>query len=81
MLQLAPFLQQVVNMVTRRRSMSLPEIEAELELASLEAERLVNALLEKGLVEACQVDRETHYKTRFAPRRKRVRSVDIWDAL
>jgi DNA-binding MarR family transcriptional regulator len=81
LLDLSPELRRIINMIMRRREMSLAEIILELDMRPSEARRLLDTLVEKGYLKTFEVKGELHYKTFFARRRGREMLLNIWDAL
>ena len=81
LLDLSPELRRIINMIMRRREMSLAEIVLELDTRPSEARRLLDTLVEKGYLKSFEVKGELHYKTFFARRRGREMLLNIWDAL
>jgi DNA-binding MarR family transcriptional regulator len=81
LLDLSPELRRIINMIMRRREMSLAEIVLELDTRPSEARRLLDTLVEKGFLKSFEVKGELHYKAFFARRRGREMLLNIWDAL
>jgi len=81
LLDLSPELRHIINMIMRRREMSLTEIVLELDMRPSEVRGLLDTLVEKGYLKAFEVKGELHYKTFFARRRAREMLLNIWDAL
>ncbi|MFB0534170.1 MAG: helix-turn-helix domain-containing protein [Anaerolineae bacterium] len=81
LLDLSPELRRIINMIMRRREMSLAEIVLELDMRPSEVRGLLDTLVEKGVLKTFEVKEELRYKTFFAPKRVREVPLNVWEAL
>lgn len=81
LLDLSPELRRTVQLIMRRKQMSLAEIILELDMTPSEAKRLLDALVKKGYLKSFEVEGEPHFKTFLARTGGRKVPVNIWDAL
>lgn len=81
LLNISPELRRIINMIMRRREMSLAEIVFELDMRPSEARGLLDTLVDKGYLRTLEVEGEQHYKAFLARRRRRKVPLNIWEAL
>lgn len=81
LLDLRPQLHHVINMIMRRRGMSLKELLSELNLEPAEVGTLMNTLVEKGYLKAVETEGETRYQPLLARKRRRETKLDVWETL
>jgi DNA-binding MarR family transcriptional regulator len=81
LLDLSPELRRTIQLIMRRKQMSLTEIILELDMKPSEVKKLLDTLVEKGYLKSFEVEGEPHYKTFLARKRGREVPLNIWEAL
>jgi predicted HTH transcriptional regulator len=74
-------LRKVVNLITRRRVMTVPELAEATGASSEEIAARLAELVEKGFVREMEVAGELKYKVIFARKRGRHVPLDLWASL
>ena len=80
-LNLPPPLDDTLNQITRKGSITVSEFANDLHLAPEQGEHLVKILVDKGYLHTASSGQQTIYKIHFARKRKKRVPTDIWDSL
>lgn len=74
-------LRRLVNWMMREGDVQLAEMVAHMEADEDAVRSMLKNLLEKGFVSELEIEGETCYRVRLAPRRRRDIPLDIWQCL
>ncbi len=81
-LALTPPLDIIFNTISRENCLTAAEFAIEFDLSEIETMQLINMLIDKGYLVACQTNNtETAYKINYTRSKPRKLKTDIWDTL